>query len=322
MLNFKLSTPNSELRMKSLPINSPAFRYIEQSFKEWLDIMGFTPSSVYQFPNYIRELLHYLENNGVDNIKDINNKNIKEYYNQLKMRPNMRRGGGLCGATLNGHLYAILKFMDYLRQSGRLVLPLLKIPREERGTEEVTALTQEEMQQLYKACESDSPWQEKYNLRDKAMLAVLYGCGLRRNEAYSLDVNDILFDRSLIYVRKGKNRKERFVPVVKTNQSYLQEYLYDSRPLFLKGGKSEAFFISTQMVRMQGQSMLHRLNILIVRTANEELMEKKISLHTLRHTIATHLLENGMSLESIARFLGHSSLESTQIYTHFENNNE
>lgn len=280
--------------------------------------MGFAPASVYQMPNYIRELLHYLENNGVVNVKEINNKKIKEYYNQLKMRPNIRRGGGLCGATLNGHLNAIFKFMDYLRQSGRLTLPLLKIHREEKGTEEVTALTQEEIQQLYKACDSDNPWLEKYDLRDKAMLAVLYGCGLRRNEAYSLNVGDILFDRSLIYVRKGKNYKDRFVPMVKTNQGYLQDYLYDSRPLFLKGGKSEAFFISKQKARMQGQSMLHRLKILIVRTANEQLMEKETGLHTLRHSIATHLLENGMSLESIARFLGHSSLESTQIYTHLQ----
>lgn len=308
--------------MKQLPIRSKSFQYVEKSFREWLDIMGYTPASVYQMPNYIRELLHYLENNGAENINDINNKQIKEYYNQLKLRPNMRRGGGLCGVTLNGHLYAILKFMDYLRQSGRLILPLLKIPREEKDTEEVTALTQEEIQQLYKACESDSPWQFKYDLRDKAMLAILYGCGLRRNEAYSLDVSDILFDRSLIYVRKGKNYKDRFVPMVKANQIYLQEYLCDSRPLFLKGGKSEAFFISTQRTRMQGQSMLHRLKILIVRTANEQLMEKETGLHTLRHSIATHLLQNGMSLESVSRFLGHTSLESTQIYTHLANSNE
>ena len=67
---------------------------------------------------------------------------------------------------------------------------------------------------------------------------------------------------------------------------------------------------------MQGQSMLHRLKILIVRTGNDAIMEKETGLHTLRHSIATHLLENGMSLENVARFLGHSSLESTQIYTH------
>lgn len=302
--------------MKLLPINTPAYRYIEKSFREWLDIMGYTPASVYQMPSYIREMLHYMENNAVTSIKEITNKKIKEYYNHLRMRPNMRRGGGLTGATLNGHLNAILRFMDYLRQSGRLELPYLKIPREMKGTEEVTALTQEEIGQLYKACECDNPWQEKYALRDKAILAILYGCGLRRNEAYNLDVSDILFDRSLVYVRKGKNYKERFVPMVKTNQNYLQEYLYDGRPLFLRDGKTDAFFISKQKTRMQGQSMLHRLNILIVRTANEQLMEKEISLHTLRHSIATHFLENGMDVESIARFLGHSSLESTQIYTH------
>jgi integrase/recombinase XerD len=305
--------------MKALNIKSESFRYVEKSFAEWLDVLGYAPQTVYYMPNYIRELLHYLEQNGTTNINEIDNKKIKEYYNQLKMRPNMRRGGGLSGASLNGHLNAIYKFMDYLRQSGRLILPLLKIPREERTTEEVIALTQEEVQQLYKACESGNTWLERYDLRDKAMLAILYGCGMRRNEAYHLDVSDILFDRGLIHVRKGKNYKERFVPIGKTNLSYLQDYLYESRPLFLKNKKDEALFISTQKARMQGQSMLHRLKILIVRTENFMLMEKTTGLHTLRHSIATHLLENGMSLENIARFLGHSSLESTQIYTHLVN---
>jgi integrase/recombinase XerD len=305
--------------MKQLTIKSESFRYVEKSFGEWLDILGYSAQRVYYMPCQIREMLHYLEQNGTTNINGIDNKKIKEYYNQLKMRPNMRRGGGLSGASLNGHLNAIYKFMDYLRQSGRLILPLLKIPREERATEEVIALTQEEVQQLYKACESGNTWLERYDLRDRAMLAILYGCGMRRNEAYHLDVSDILFDRGLIHVRKGKNYKERFVPIGKTNLSYLQDYLYESRPLFLKNKKDEALFISTQRARMQGQSMLHRLKILIVRTENFMLMEKTTGLHTLRHSIATHLLENGMSLENIARFLGHSSLESTQIYTHLVN---
>lgn len=305
--------------MKALTLKSESFRYVEKSFAEWLDVLGYATQAVYYMPIHIHEMLHYFENNGITNISQIDNKKIKEYYTQLKMRPNMRRGGGLSGASLNGHLNAIFKFMDYLRQSGRLILPLLKIPREERGTQEVTALTQEEIRQLYKACESGNPWLEKYDLRDKAMLAILYGCGLRRNEAYHLDLSDILFDRGLVHVRKGKNYKERFVPIGKTNLNYLQDYIYESRPEFLKNKKSEALFISTQKARMQGQSMLHRLKILIVRTENFMLMEKDTGLHTLRHSIATHLLENGMSLENIARFLGHSSLESTQIYTHLVN---
>jgi integrase/recombinase XerD len=305
--------------MKTLNLKSESFRYVEKSFGEWLDTLGYAPQTVYYMPNYIREMLYHLEQNGTTNINKIDNQKIKVYYNQLKTRANMRRGGGLSGASLNGHLNAIYRFLDYLRQSGRLILPILKITREETGTQEVIALTQEEIHQLYKACESGNAWLEKYDLRDKAMLAVLYGCGLRRNEVYHLDLNDILFDRGLVHVRKGKNYKERFVPIGKTNLSYLQEYIYESRPLFLKNKKSEALFISSQKARMQGQSMLHRLKVLIVRTENFHLMESNTGLHTLRHSIATHLLENGMSLENIAQFLGHSSLESTQIYTHLVN---
>ena len=76
------------------------------------------------------------------------------------------------------------------------------------------------------------------------------------------------------------------------------------------------FFVSQRGLRMNGQSMLLRLKILIQRVDNTELQSKEVGLHTLRHSIATHLLQNGMKLEAIAKFLGHSSLESTQIYTH------
>jgi integrase/recombinase XerD len=232
--------------MKQLPVQSESFRYLEKSFSEWLDVLGYSPGSVYGMPNLIRELLHYLEQNGTTHINQLDNKKIKSYYNQLKMRSNTRRGGSLAGVTLNAHQNAIYKFMDYLRQSSRLILPRLKIPREEKSTEEVTPLTQEEIQQLYKACESENTWLEKYDLRDKAMLAILYGCGLRRNEAYHLNTSDILFDRELIHVRKGKNYKERFVPINKTGLSHLQNYIYESRTEFLQNKKEEALFISTQ----------------------------------------------------------------------------
>ncbi|MFH0893264.1 MAG: tyrosine-type recombinase/integrase [Bacteroidota bacterium] len=302
--------------MKHLPIKTPAFQYVEKSFKEWLDILGYAPQSVYYKPLFIREMLHYMENNGTTELRGITIKKLQEYYRQLKLRPNVRRGGALSSGSLNLHLCALYNFTDYLRQSGRLELSYLNIRTEERDTEEVTALTQEEIQQLYKACDSGNLWQEKYDLRDRAMLTMLYGCGLRRNEAYHLDVGDIDIERLLVYVRKGKNYKQRYVPIGKTGMNRLQDYIYEGRPLFLKGWKSDALFISHHATRMQGQSMLHRLKLLIVRTGNEALMEKEVGLHTLRHSIATHLLENGMDIESIARFLGHSSLESTQIYTH------
>ncbi|MCG8307487.1 MAG: tyrosine-type recombinase/integrase [Cytophagales bacterium] len=149
------------------------------------------------------------------------------------------------------------------------------------------------------------------------MLAMFYGCGIRKSEGVYLDVGDINFDRSFLHVRKGKNNQERFVPISKTNRMYLQDYIYDHRPELIRSSKIEALFVSYQHIRrMQGQSLAIRLKVLQYQSEDIELMEKEIGLHTLRHSIATHLLQAGMKLESISKFLGHSSLGSTQIYTH------
>lgn len=258
------------------------------------------------------------------------NKLMKEILlrksDELNGATRMRRGGGVSNALLNKHLQALRKFIDYLRQVGRLVLPDLQIKSEETDGKQIQVLTGEEIQLLFKATEQMPDRKLNFSLscaqveaiqsRDRAMLGILYGCGLRRTEAVSLDVGDINFDRALLHVRKGKNYKERFVPISKASLKYLQDYVYDHRAELLQGKKSEALFISVKVRRMQGQSMLLRLNYLQQLTENADLIEKEIGLHTLRHSIATHLLQAGMKLESIARFLGHSTLESTQIYTH------
>lgn len=152
--------------------------------------------------------------------------------------------------------------------------------------------------------------------RDKAILTVFYGCGLRRNEGYHLNIGDIYWERSILHIRKGKGYKERFVPLNKTNLNYLQDYVFDYRPILNKDKREEAFFISSRSKRMDAQSIALRLKLLQHRSNNIELQQKNIRLHVLRHSIATHLLQNEMSLEKISRFLGHNSLESTQIYTH------
>ena len=96
----------------------------------------------------------------------------------------------------------------------------------------------------------------------------------------------------------------------------LSEYLYEGRPRLLVNLKEPAFFISHKGTRLGGQMLLVCLKDLVRRTGNPEIIDKNLGLHTLRHSIATHLLAAGMSLERIKDFLGHSSLDSTQIYTH------
>lgn len=318
--------------MKRLPVRSPAYLYIEKSFGQWLDVLGYASQSVYQMPLAIRELLHYMEQHGKTQLEAITADAIKDYYYTcLKNRTNhLHHAGGLSNVHLNKHLQALKKFTEYLRQTGRLMIPSLCI-RSERVSDEIpTVLTEEEIRQLYKVTEQpherkkQSKSEEVYEAiqqRDRAMLTIFYGCGLRRNEGVHTDVSDISVDSGLLHVRKGKNYKERFVPVSKRGIHHLEDYLYSGRRILLKSSREDALFISSNSgKRLGGQLMLVRLQQLIQQTGNTALQQKEVGLHTLRHSIATHLLANGMKLEKIKDFLGHSSLASTQIYTHLTEN--
>jgi len=308
--------------MKKLDLANASYRYLEQSFKDWLDVQGYSPSTVYNLPNHIREFLHHLESKGIAQIKELKHDHIRSYYKHLQERSNQRRGGGLSNGHLNKHIQALRKFTEYLRKVGRLEIPPVQL-HNERTEHKLIYLTEEEITDLFKATYQpieDRKYisvavHEAIQLRDRAMLAIFYGCGLRRTEGVSLDVGDINFDRSVLHVRRGKNHKERLVPISNTNRKHLTEYVYDYRP-HLAQTKSEALFISYRGKRMQGQSLFIRLKKLQYDTGNIDLIEKEIGLHTLRHSIATHFLSAGMPLENISQFLGHSTLESTQVYTH------
>jgi integrase/recombinase XerD len=116
--------------MKKLPIKSQSFQYIEIAFREWLDVLGYAPTSVYGMPNNIRELFYYLEQQGCTQIQQITIELIKKYYNDLKTRPNITRGGGLSSAYLNKHQQALTKFTEYLRKTGKMTLPNLNLRKE------------------------------------------------------------------------------------------------------------------------------------------------------------------------------------------------
>lgn len=316
--------------MKQLPLHSPSFAYAERGFSEWLDILGYASTTVYNMPNAVRELLHWMEANSKMQLHQIASINIKDYYDHLRERENITRGGGLSNAYLNKHQQAIKLFTDYLRQTGKISLPVMEWEHESIQTGQIDVLSIEEIKLLYKATEllpdiqkhqKGREFYEALQYRDRAMLSVYYGCGIRRNEGVQLDTGDINFNRAILHVRKGKNYKERLIPISKQSLHHLQIYLYDGRPVLLNDSRSHALFISAKAKRMDGQTMLWRLKQLIALTGNARLQQKQVGLHTLRHSIATHLLHKGMHLEKIKEFLGHTSLESTQIYTHlnFEN---
>lgn len=261
-----------------------------------------------------------MECQGHSQISDIDTPFIHEYYAELSQRKNHRRGGGLSNNYLNLHLISLDKMLDYLRQKGKLILPALDIPHEEELARPVIPLTQEQVIKLYEATKRYELQLPALAKRDRAMLAIFYDCGLRRNEGHKLDIKDINFDTRLVHVRYGKNSQQRFVPFNAHTAKHLYDYRYEARARLLSyHSKESAFFISNRGGRLRGEDMARRLDYIQQHCYDTELKNLNLYLHLLRHSIATHLMQNGMPLENISRFLGHHSLSSTQVYTHLAN---
>ncbi len=302
--------------MKNLKLRHETFITLLDSYKNWLDVLGYAPTTVYNLPNHLKEFFFYLESHGHTDISIVTTRIVSEYYAHLKNRGNRRRGGGLSKAFLNKHQQALKKFLLYLKEHKANVKFGVHLKGEKTDYfEGKQILTQDEIKKLFSACDY-SHMSEHFQMRDRALLVMVYSCGLRRSEAVALDTSDILFEKQRIYVRKGKNYKERFVPINPYNLSLLESYLYEGRPEFVKNYQTDALFLNHWGKRMGDITFANRLSAIIEATEDDVIQGKNITLHTLRHSIATHLMQNKVPMKSISTFLGHSSLESTQIYTH------
>ena len=298
--------------MQNLKLKTPEYKILEQQFKEWLSLLNFEQSTVKYAPIKAREFFYRLESQNITEISNITKAVVYNYFEYLQNhRQNKLRGGKLSKNYLRTHIQALRKLSRYLRESGKESFEVdIKLPGSSRNIKSI--FTKEEIKKLYKACDYDL-----LGIRDKAMLSVYYGCGLRRNEGISLDITDVLFNKNLLYVRKGKNYKERYVPITTAVKEDLQNYIDFARPVLLKH-PTNALFLGKLGSQIRGNSMSERLWQLKEKAG----IEKQAGLHALRHSIATHLLQSGMELKNIKRFLGHSSLESTQIYTHIAYENQ
>ena len=302
--------------MKKLSLKNTHYKELLLAFKAWLDILGYAETTVYNLPNHLKEFFNYLENNNVNQLNYIQTKHVTDYYKHLQERPNQRRQGGLSKGYLNKHQQALFKFREYLKHHNHKGINIHLKHEGKNSRDSLSVCSLQEIKQLFEAT-NYSHEEEKLQQRDKAILVCFYSCGLRRNEVVHLNINDILFDKERLFVRQGKNYKERFVPINKHSSRILEEYIFDYRIEFKNHKETEALFLNYRGARLQGMSFANRLRGIIDATSNKELQQRNITLHSLRHSIATHLLEQGADIEHISKFLGHNSLESTQIYTHF-----
>jgi len=291
--------------LQKVQIN-PTFTRLTEGFREWLHIIGYTQSTIESLPGRIAELFEYAGQQEIKQLEGITKHHIQTYYETLKIRKSKQTGELLRNSTLNGIIRAWRLFSHYLEETDQGILPV-NIPYEQSQTIERAILTTAEIKALYNATDEGI-----LGLRDRTMLSIYYGCGLRSNEGKSLNITDVMTDKGLLYVRKGKGYKERYVPFTESLQTDFKLYLQQCRPKLAKEETEEAFLVNNLGRRIGNTTQDNRLKALL----NNANITKPIGLHNLRHSIATHLLKSGMKIEDIAKFLGHAYLSSTQIYTH------
>jgi integrase/recombinase XerD len=235
----------------------------------------------------------------------------------ISNRPNKTTGGTLNLKTTHTHFIIIRDLFTMLQEEKKIeVNPCntLKYPYPEQSEERII-LTQKEIQELYKATQT---------AQERAILSLAYGCGFRCGEIVLCNIEDVRLREKIIIVPKGKGNKRRVVPLSNGVIKDLADYYYKEREELTKGrdyelnpiSNQQAFMLHSRGGRIRQHSCNKYLRQIIERTENKTIIEKNISLHNLRHSIASHLLEQGIPTEQVRLFLGHNQLETTQIYTH------
>lgn len=221
-------------------------------------------------------------------------------------KPNGHRLGW---STQRNHLTALKDFFRWLtRQNAILHNPAseLEMPRpEKRLPQEI--LTQTEVGQLLAIPDIKDP----LGIRDRAMLELFYSCGIRRTELCRLELSDLNAERHTLHIRLGKGKKDRMVPVGERALQWLEQYLKEVRPRLCLDTRTQALFL-TGYGEAFNPDVLSRMVSTWLKQAG---LKRKGCCHVLRHSCATHMLENGADIRFIQQLLGHEKLDTTAIYT-------
>jgi integrase/recombinase XerD len=287
------------------------FTRLTASFKEWLSIVGYSNDSVASQPRVIEKYFAFMANNKINSLDKIKPINTQNWFETEKQRKSKQTGELLKNSTLNGIIRSLKLFSQFLDETSQGAL-FIDLPYEPKEIPEREILTLDEIKALYNAADETI-----LGLRDRAMLSIYYGCGLRSKEGQFLELKDIILDRKLVHVRKGKQYKERYVPFVQNQMTDFKLYLQECRPELITAQTENWFLLNNKGNQTNSSFLLKRIKEL----AKQAEIQKEIGLHTLRHSIATHLLQSGMKIESISQFLGHKNLDSTQRYTHIAHEN-
>jgi integrase/recombinase XerD len=277
-----------------------------QHFENYLYQVGYGKHTQKSLPVLVKE---FIEQQSITDISCVEQQQVQSFYAYLQMRPLKRRSGALSEAMISQYMYGIKTFFNWLEvtgQTGYNPISGIKFRRPSYAKREPLSI--EQINQLFEATTT---------LKQRAMLHLFYSCGLRRTEAELLNSSDIHFRQQLLYVREGKGCKRRVVPMTERVTRELESYYLNERcsAKAIKAKDMDAFILTERGERMMGYTYRLKLKAIIKRSSLvDQPFAASITLHHLRHSIATHLLQSGMSMEYVKDFLGHGYLKTTHIY--------
>ena len=234
----------------------------------------------------------------------VKSKHIQEYFSD-------RQKNNIGSSTQARILTCLHSFYEYLLANQLIKKdPTEQLSQPKLEKKLPVFLNIQEVEKLLEAPSSSS----LFGQRDRAMLELLYSCGLRVSELINLSYHNINLKEEFMRIH-GKGNKERVLPMGEMAIDYLMKYETNARPVLLKNGQSDSYFLSNRGRAMSRQNFFY----IIKAYANQVGIDKPLSPHSLRHAFATHLVQKGADLRSVQLMLGHSDISSTQLYTHIQN---
>ncbi|MFA5373956.1 MAG: tyrosine-type recombinase/integrase [Candidatus Omnitrophota bacterium] len=278
-------------------------------FLSYLKAKGYRPGTLIYTELYLDHFFSFLWRQGIKQIQNITADIMEQYQRHIFSLTSQQTKKKLTARTIFTRLNVIKKYFQYLTAYGHLLidpagnisLPAIpaSLPKNILQEEELTLLL------------SQPNVKTNIGLRDRAILELFYSTGIRRQELINLNLYDIDLTQRIIRINKGKRQKDRVIPIGKLSALSLEKYLSRVRSQWSRSSLESALFVTSQGNRLKPQT----LNYTVKKYARKLYPDKKVSCHSLRHSCATHLLKGGASLRVIQELLGHSSLNSTQVYT-------
>ena len=256
----------------------------------------------------LKKVNDYMQDQGIDDVSEITVTNLHSYILFLEKNK-------FSAATISRNIASIKAFYYYMMKEGMVtddVSDVLKAPRIEKKVPDV--LSTSEMIRLLEQPTGDSPKE----LRDKAMLELLYATGIRVTELITLKVNDLNLQMGYIVCHDSNRNpgKERIIPFGNAARSAIMRYLSSGRERMVENPQNECLFVNCSGQPMSRQGFWK----LIKFYAKKAEINSDITPHTLRHSFAAHLVENGADLHIVQEMLGHSDISTTQIYANMHHN--